>query len=104
MLKILNRRWTLMNPDTKIHQIKVSSTFTNSTALFRITLGNYITYSNNPHPSLGENVRKWHDDRSVRYDLLHPLVNGNKARKLDALIPLVEDHLGTDVIYICQQG
>ncbi|KAI3696485.1 hypothetical protein L1987_79503 [Smallanthus sonchifolius] len=98
MLKILNRRWTLMSPDTKIHQIRVSSLQTQQ------NLGSLgkITYSNNPHPSLGENVRKWHNDESsfyiVRDDLLHPLVNGNKARKLDALIPLVEDHSGTDVV------
>ncbi|KAK6930918.1 hypothetical protein RJ641_002711 [Dillenia turbinata] len=34
----------------------------------------------------------------VRDDLLHQLVNGNKARKLDALFPLLEDHLVTDVL------
>lgn len=34
----------------------------------------------------------------VRDDLLHPLINGNKTRKLDALIPLVEDHLVTDMV------
>ncbi|KAK9060226.1 hypothetical protein SSX86_020930 [Deinandra increscens subsp. villosa] len=97
MLKILNRRWTLMNPDTKIHQIKVSSLQTQQNFG---SLGKKITYSNNPHPSLGENIRKWHESSFyiVRDDLLHPLVNGNKARKLDALIPLVEDHLGTDVV------
>ncbi|KAL8241643.1 hypothetical protein R6Q59_011945 [Mikania micrantha] len=96
--KILNRRWTLMNPDTKIHQIRVSSL---QTQQHFGSLGK-ITYSNNSHPSLGENVRKWHHDQSsffiVRDDLLHPLVNGNKARKLDALLPLIEDHSGTDVV------
>ncbi|KAL9226376.1 hypothetical protein vseg_002198 [Gypsophila vaccaria] len=34
----------------------------------------------------------------VRDDLLHPLVNGNKARKLDALLPIIEDISGTDVV------
>ncbi|CAA0814112.1 D-cysteine desulfhydrase 2- mitochondrial [Striga hermonthica] len=34
----------------------------------------------------------------VRDDLLHPLVNGNKARKLDALLPLLEDNAVTDVV------
>ncbi|KAK4402699.1 D-cysteine desulfhydrase 2, mitochondrial [Sesamum angolense] len=34
----------------------------------------------------------------VRDDLLHPLVNGNKARKLDALLPLLEDYDATDVV------
>ncbi|CAM8953481.1 unnamed protein product [Rhodiola kirilowii] len=34
----------------------------------------------------------------VRDDLLHPLINGNKARKLDALLPLLEQHGITDVV------
>ncbi|MFS7994816.1 putative D-cysteine desulfhydrase [Helianthus anomalus] len=98
MLKMLNRRWTLMNPDTKVHQIKVSSMQTQR------HFGPFgkVTFSNNSNPLLGENVRKWHNDESsfyiVRDDLLHPFVNGNKARKLDALLPLVEDHSGTDVV------
>ncbi|XP_076898066.1 D-cysteine desulfhydrase 2, mitochondrial-like [Bidens hawaiensis] len=99
MLKILNRRWALMNPDTKIHQIRVSNMQTQH------HLGQFgkTTFSNNPHPCLGENVRKWDNDESssfyiIRDDLLHPLVNGNKARKLDALLPLVEDCSGTDVV------
>lgn len=36
----------------------------------------------------------------VRDDLLHPLVNGNKARKLDGLLPLVEDYRVTDVLFL----
>ncbi|XP_024989621.1 D-cysteine desulfhydrase 2, mitochondrial [Cynara cardunculus var. scolymus] len=98
MSKILDRRWTLINPDTKVHHIRVSSLQTQQHCG---PLENF-SFSNNPHPSLGENVKEWHNDQSsfyiVRDDLLHPLVNGNKARKLDALLPLVEDHLGTDVV------
>lgn len=98
MLKILNWRWTLTNPDTKVHQIKVSSLQSQQHCG---SLGN-ISFSKNSHPSLGENVTKQQNEQSsfyiVRDDLLHPFVNGNKARKLDALLPLVEDHLGTDVV------
>ncbi|KAL6982796.1 D-cysteine desulfhydrase, partial [Sarracenia purpurea var. burkii] len=36
----------------------------------------------------------------VRDDLLHPLVNGNKARKLDGLLPLIEDHSVTDIVTV----
>ncbi|CAI9300056.1 unnamed protein product [Lactuca saligna] len=97
MMKILDRRWTLKNPDTKVHQINVSRLQTQPTSKL---LGN-VSFSNNSHPSLGENLTECHNDQSsfyiVRDDLLHPLVNGNKARKLDALLPLIEDHLGTDV-------
>ncbi|THU60307.1 hypothetical protein C4D60_Mb07t11260 [Musa balbisiana] len=34
----------------------------------------------------------------IRDDLLHPLVNGNKARKLDALVPLLRRHSATDLV------
>lgn len=34
----------------------------------------------------------------LRDDLLHPLINGNKARKLDALLPVLGDHGVTDVV------
>ncbi|KAG6654889.1 hypothetical protein CIPAW_05G176800 [Carya illinoinensis] len=61
--KLLDRRWALPNPDTKIHQDDQNPSF-------------YI----------------------VRDDLLHPLVNGNKARKLDGLLPLIEDHSVSDVV------
>ncbi|XP_071688625.1 D-cysteine desulfhydrase 2, mitochondrial [Rutidosis leptorrhynchoides] len=96
--KVLNRRWTLLNPDTKVHQINVSRVQTQHQCE---SIGNF-RFSNNSRPSLGENLKEWRDDQSsfyiVRDDLLHPLVNGNKARKLDALFPLVEDHLGTHVV------
>nr|GEU71542.1 D-cysteine desulfhydrase 2, mitochondrial isoform X1 [Tanacetum cinerariifolium] len=99
MSKILNRRWTLINPDTKVHQIKVT------TSLKTLQHFGKVSFSNDSNPPLGENVKESHKvDQSsssfyiVRDDLLHPLVNGNKARKLDALFPLVEDHLGTDVV------
>ena len=88
-----------MNPNTKVHQIKVS------TSLKTLQHFGKVSFSNDSNPPLGENVKEWHKvDQSsssfyiVRDDLLHPLVNGNKARKLDALFPLVEDHLGTDVV------
>ena len=60
-----------------------------------------ILFLNNPHPLLGgrtmENNKQHPSFYVVRDDLLHPLVNGNKEMKLDALFPLVEDHAVTDV-------
>ncbi|KAL4573998.1 hypothetical protein LXL04_020820 [Taraxacum kok-saghyz] len=95
---ILDRRWTLTNPDTKVHQINVSNLQTQHNPGL---LGN-VTFSNNSNPPLGENLTELHNNQSsfyiIRDDLLHPLVNGNKARKLDALLPLIEDHSGTDVV------
>lgn len=34
----------------------------------------------------------------IRDDLLHPVMGGNKLRKLDALIPLLQAHGVTDVV------
>ncbi|KAM7468713.1 hypothetical protein LguiB_016275 [Lonicera macranthoides] len=96
--KLLDRRWTLINPDSKIHQIMVPDrSLEQQGGTFGIT-----SFSNNPHPSLGDNKMEKNNHQSsfyvVRDDLLHPLVNGNKARKLDGLLPLVEDHSATDVV------
>lgn len=64
-------------------------------------LGN-LSFMNNPQPFMDDHVtRNNRQDPSfyvVRDDLLHPLVNGNKARKLDALLPLLEDCSVTDVV------
>ena len=34
----------------------------------------------------------------IRDDLLHPIMGGNKLRKLDALIPLLQAHGVTDMV------
>ncbi|XP_052205438.1 oxysterol-binding protein-related protein 1D isoform X3 [Diospyros lotus] len=96
--KLLDRRWTLLNPDTKIHQIVVSAMQTQNQD---DPLGNTL-FTNNTSPCFGDSMMKKSSLQKsfyvVRDDLLHPLVNGNKARKLDALFPLVEDHSVTDVV------
>lgn len=95
---MLDRRWTLVSPDTKIHQIKVSE------HLKREQAGYFgkILFKNNPNPLLGDGMLENRNDQAsfyvVRDDLLHPLVNGNKARKLDGLLPLLEDNSVTDVV------
>lgn len=95
--KLLDRRWMLFSPETKIHQIMLSEkTVQNKGA----PLGN-TKFLNNAHPSLGDSMERNNDDTSfyiLRDDLLHPLVNGNKARKLDGLIPLAEDYSVTDMV------
>ncbi|KAK9276038.1 hypothetical protein L1049_005569 [Liquidambar formosana] len=98
MSKLLDRRWTLPSPDSKIHQVTLSTLQTRNGG------GPFgdISFLNNTHPSLGDDVMENNNQEPsfyvVRDDLLHPLVNGNKARKLDALLPLVEDHSVTDVV------
>ncbi|KAK3223516.1 hypothetical protein Dsin_010541 [Dipteronia sinensis] len=97
MSKLLDRKWTLTSPDTKINQISVSAT---KGKQGDGPFGN-ISFSNNTSPCLGDNMIVEDQDRCfyvVRDDLLHPLINGNKARKLDGLFPLLEEHAVTDVV------
>ena len=61
-----------------------------------------ISISNNTTPFLGSKLMERDNQEPsfyvVRDDLLHPLVNGNKSRKLDGIFPLLEDHSVTDVV------
>lgn len=94
--KSLCRRWALSYPGSKINQITVFDQ--NGDGLF----GDNISFRNNMQPFLGiGTVDRTNTSSSfyvVRDDLLHPLANGNKARKLDALLPLLEDYAVTDVV------
>ncbi|RYQ83161.1 hypothetical protein Ahy_B10g101787 isoform B [Arachis hypogaea] len=91
MEKILNRRWTLPSPETKIHQVIIPRHGSDGC--------NFLL---NTVPDLGHGARDMKNKGKcfyvVRDDLLHSLINGNKARKLDGLIPLIEDHSVTDVV------
>ncbi|PIA30348.1 hypothetical protein AQUCO_05600052v1, partial [Aquilegia coerulea] len=93
MSELLDRRWTLVSPESKVHQISLWNMEEQHRG---------VAFSNNTSPSLGLDVMETQKRDPffyvVRDDLLHPLINGNKARKLDALIPLVEDHSATDVV------
>ncbi|XP_068657271.1 D-cysteine desulfhydrase 2, mitochondrial isoform X2 [Aristolochia californica] len=94
---LLNRRWLLPSPESKINEILLMEKKRPDKAVIPL-----FYFSSNSRPSLGHNLtEKRGKDRFfyvVRDDLLHPLINGNKARKLDALLPLVEDHAMTDVV------
>lgn len=67
-----------------------------------------ISYQNITLPCLGEGMIGKKNNFSsfyvVRDDLLHPLVNGNKSRKLDALLPVLEDNAVTGVVSLCQHS
>ncbi|GFQ04267.1 d-cysteine desulfhydrase 2 mitochondrial [Phtheirospermum japonicum] len=94
--KLLDRRWALSSPDAKINQITISKQKEGQ-------LNGDISFHNIIQPCLGEDIMMMKKNQSlsfyvVRDDLLHPLVNGNKARKLDALFPLLEDNAVTDVV------
>ncbi|KAH9606167.1 hypothetical protein KSS87_014482 [Heliosperma pusillum] len=96
--KLLDRRWSLDKPDAKVHQVMYTMKQTRMTSRFVSD----VNFSINANPKLGEACMdesyKCPSFYVVRDDLLHPLANGNKARKLDALLPMIEDFLGTDVV------
>ncbi|XP_028796399.1 D-cysteine desulfhydrase 2, mitochondrial-like isoform X2 [Neltuma alba] len=90
MGKLLCRRWTLLSPETKVHQV-IQRDKSHDCSVFLRT-----------NPSFNDDLREM--DKGDRYfyivrdDLLHPLINGNKARKLDGVLPLLEDFSVTDVV------
>lgn len=97
--RLLDRRWALSSPGSPIHEVTISGNGSSR------QLGGELwgsTFRCNPRPSYGDDLeRKTRQHPSfyvVRDDLLHPLVNGNKARKLDAVLPLLEDNDITDVV------
>ncbi|WCJ38607.1 Pyridoxal-5'-phosphate-dependent enzyme family protein [Euphorbia peplus] len=97
MSRIMKRKWMLDVPDTKIHPIMLSPIQGQHSD---VGLGS-ISFRSNPRPNLlmEKDTQQRHASFYViRDDLLHPLVNGNKARKLDALLPLLVDHSVTDVV------
>uniref|UniRef100_A0A2P2QN75 Uncharacterized protein n=1 Tax=Rhizophora mucronata TaxID=61149 RepID=A0A2P2QN75_RHIMU len=98
MSKLLNRRWMLHRPDTQIHQILLAPLQGHR----RDGSLSDVSFINSTNPCFGNGMPdKGSCNPSffvVRDDLLHPYVNGNKARKLDALLPLLLDHSVTDVV------
>lgn len=89
------KEWMLPSPATQVHTVSVlpsqspttrhEFTFSNLTTSLRNGGGNGVETGN---PKF----------QVVRDDLLHPLANGNKARKLDALLPVLRHCGATDIV------
>lgn len=94
---ILDRKWLLSSPQAKIHEVLLSYAKESGG-----TCTNLFSFSSNPHPALGQKLKEFRQCGNsfyvIRDDLLHPLISGNKTRKLDALLPLIEAHSVTDVV------
>ncbi|EHA8586939.1 putative D-cysteine desulfhydrase 2, mitochondrial [Cocos nucifera] len=90
----------LPSPATPIHKISLSKPHQSQRPHGLIP--SQFSYSNEPRPALGtETIGARGQTPSfymVRDDLLHPLVNGNKARKLDTLLPILQRYSATDVV------
>jgi hypothetical protein len=85
-------------PDTEIHRIKLSPLRGRDRDCQSV---NFALLNNTKLYFGDDSMEKGSEDPFfyvVRDDLLHPLINGNKARKLDALLPLLVDYSVTDVV------
>ncbi|KAG6555520.1 hypothetical protein Mapa_002755 [Marchantia paleacea] len=104
--KLLNRPWLMPQPSTQITKISIED-FSEATVNPRLEppswrrtlhgLWEEIRYAN------AQSAQPEHRDDNpafyiIRDDLLHPLLGGNKLRKLDALIPELERMGATDVV------
>ncbi|VAH62912.1 unnamed protein product [Triticum turgidum subsp. durum] len=87
--------WMLPSPATQVHTISVLPSHSPSHAP-HFTFSNLTTALKTAGAKGDEQGTPRFD--VVRDDLLHPLANGNKARKLDALLPLIRRRGATDVI------
>ncbi|KAJ4768770.1 Pyridoxal-5'-phosphate-dependent enzyme family protein [Rhynchospora pubera] len=76
--------WHLPSPSTPIHTISVAH------GRGHFSYSNLLDGEGRTSPTARFHV--------ARDDLLHPLANGNKARKLDALLPLLRAYSATDVV------
>lgn len=99
MSRLLDRRWTLAKPDSNINKVIFSTADLNlddsPDSHLCLAVDTDICTSN------GVLRTDYNSEQSfyvVRDDLLHPLINGNKARKLDGVLPLIEDNSVTDVV------
>ncbi|XP_020098967.1 putative D-cysteine desulfhydrase 2, mitochondrial [Ananas comosus] len=88
--------WTIPSPSAPIHRVSLLSPSPQP----------HLSYSIDLRPDLGADSytkasEPGADSSSffvLRDDLLHPLANGNKARKLDALLPLLLRLPATDLV------
>ncbi|KAL5221626.1 hypothetical protein ABZP36_026339 [Zizania latifolia] len=88
--------WMLPSPATQVHAISVLPSHSPSSPPHHFAFSNLTTA---PKRRGGKGAEEGSPRfEVVRDDLLHPLANGNKARKLDALLPLLRRCGATDVV------
>lgn len=90
--QMLSRDWLLSSPDSSLFRIvlPIRSNGSDVFSAIKETRKEGIFSSN------GDEGVFW----ILRDDLLHPLMGGNKLRKLDALLPLLEANNVTDVLVV----
>eukprot|EP00249_Psilotum_nudum_P002752 c15883_g1_i1 orf=324-1511(+) len=91
--RILTRRWLLPKPDIKLQKVfiqRIGGEREWSVNNFQFLLASDKGSLNSSGPGGMLYV--------VRDDLLHPIMGGNKLRKLDALLPVLQSASVTDVV------
>ncbi|CAL4962972.1 unnamed protein product [Urochloa decumbens] len=87
--------WMLPSPASQVHTISVLPS-QSPTPGHEFAFSNLTTsLGNGGGKGLAAGSPRFH---VVRDDLLHPLANGNKPRKLDALLPLLRCRGATDIV------
>jgi D-cysteine desulfhydrase len=91
--------WMLPSPATQVHTVSVLPSHLPSLR-HEFAFSNLATSLSNGAGGKGNGEVRYPRFHVVRDDLLHPLANGNKARKLDALLPLLHRGSATDIVRI----
>ncbi|GJN17987.1 hypothetical protein PR202_gb05098 [Eleusine coracana subsp. coracana] len=91
--------WMLPSPATQVHTVSVLPSHSPSLR-HEFAFSNLATSLRNGASGKGSGELGSPRFYMVRDDLLHPLANGNKARKLDALLPLLRRRGATDIVRI----
>nr|CAB3478023.1 unnamed protein product [Digitaria exilis] len=89
--------WMLPSPASQVHTIAVLPSHS-PTPHHELTFSNLTTSLGNGGGGGKGGEAGGARFHVVRDDFLHPLANGNKARKLDALLPLLRRHGATDLV------
>ncbi|KAL6614680.1 hypothetical protein ACP70R_036950 [Stipagrostis hirtigluma subsp. patula] len=91
--------WMLPSPATQVHTVSVLPSHSPSpSSRPEFAFSNLTTSRRNDCRKASADLGSRRTFDVVRDDLLHPLANGNKARKLDALLPLLRRRGATDVV------
>lgn len=96
---LYSTEWMLPSPATQVHTVSVLPSHSPSLR-HEFAFSNLATSLRNGASGKGSGELGDPRFHVVRDDLLHPLANGNKARKLDALLPLLHRRGATDIVRV----
>jgi hypothetical protein len=96
--RLLNRAWLLSKPDVVVQRILISGNPPNEYSNAGPLCVNNTSRDLSRDFSSDKVGKKKGSFLIVRDDLLHPIMGGNKLRKMDALLPALQSEGVTDVL------